>query len=111
MAHAIDTDITASSGNVYADIGTPDAEAHQVKAHVVMLIASVMQRHDLTQTEAARRMGIAQPDLSNILRGKFRGYSLERLLACARALSVDFELTARPQAALRKEGRLQLKVA
>jgi predicted XRE-type DNA-binding protein len=102
---------TPSSGNIYADLGLPDADAHQFKAHVVMLIASVMQRHKLTQTEAARRMGIKQPDLSNILRGRFRGYSLERLLACARAIGIDFEIRAKPSTDAAHEGRLELKVA
>jgi len=49
-------------------------------------------RSGLTQTAAAERIGIKQPDLSKVLRGNFAGFSLERLLAAANAMGADFEI-------------------
>jgi len=67
--------VTCGSGNVFADIGVPNREEHMVKADVVMLIARLIEQHGLTQTAAARRIGLSQPDLSRLLKGQFRGYT------------------------------------
>ena len=87
--------IEKGSGNVFADLGFPDAEAHQAKAWIVAHILRAMRREDLTQTEAARRMGLKQPDLSAVLHGRFRGYSVERLARCLSALGDEVSLTVR----------------
>src|SRR5215207_889680 len=83
-----DLTITRGSDNVFADIGVADAEEHAIKARVVMLIRHLMQQKGLSQTAAAARIKISQPDLSKLLRGQFRGFSLERLLGHARALAL-----------------------
>lgn len=98
-------------GDAHGGPGWPEAQEHEIKTRIVMLIASVMERHGLTQTSAAARMGISQPDLSKLLRGSFRGFTLERLLACAQAIGIDFEIKAKPPADAHREGRFQLKVA
>jgi predicted XRE-type DNA-binding protein len=72
--------VTKSSGNVYADLGLKDPEEHALKADLVRQIAAVMTEQKLTQTAAARRLGIAQPDVSKLLRGHFRQFSVERLM-------------------------------
>ena len=61
--------ITKSSGNVFADIGLPNAKEHLVKAALVSRIADIMEADGLTQTVAAKRTGIDQGDLSKVLRG------------------------------------------
>ena len=91
--------ITAGSGNVFADLGFPDAEAHLLKAALVSRIQDVIEAEGWTQTVAAQRMGIAQPDVSRILRGRFRDYSVERLMRFLTALGCDVEIRVRPRSA------------
>jgi predicted XRE-type DNA-binding protein len=74
-----DRTITRSSGNVFADAGLPDADSQLVKAQPVSRIDAIIRERGLSQREAARILDVARP-LSNILRGRFRGYSVERLM-------------------------------
>ncbi len=104
------TKVTRSSGNIFADIGLPDATEHDLKAHVVICISRTIEAKKLTQTEAAKRMGVAQPDLSKVLRGQFNGFSLERLLGFVRALGSDVEIRIKPPRN-KHEGRLILTPA
>lgn len=97
--------IIRSSGNVFADLGLESSREHDVKARLVMLIAKTIAAHGLTQAQAAVKMGLKQPDVSKLLRGRFEGFSLERLLFFVRALGSDVEIrikSRRPE----KEGRL-----
>jgi predicted XRE-type DNA-binding protein len=93
--------IIKSSGNVYADLGIRDAEEHVLKADLVRRIAAVMKDQELTQTAAARRLGIEQPDVSKILRGHFRQFSVERLMRFLVALGQDVKIVVRPVRAAR----------
>jgi predicted XRE-type DNA-binding protein len=93
-----DATITRSTGNVFADLGLANADARLLKARVAMAVNQVIADEGLTQTAAAERMGIAQPDVSKILKGRLSGFSLERLLDFFTALGGDVEikLTLRP---------------
>ena len=71
--------VTHGSGNVFADVGLPDAEEHLEKAKLVLAIHKAIKEEGLSQTEAAERMGIDQPQVSRMLKGQFRSYSMERL--------------------------------
>ena len=76
-----------SSGNVFADLGFADPDTHALKAALVHRISMLIKRENLTQADAAKRMGISQPDVSKMLKGHFRPFSLERLMRvsqCAR---------------------------
>ena len=66
------------SGNVFKDIGVPNAEEHLVKAKLVFKIDAIMKRRRMKQKEAADLFGVRQPDISNMLRGEFRQFSVER---------------------------------
>jgi predicted XRE-type DNA-binding protein len=96
-----------SSGNVFADLGLPDADEHLVKAGLMIRIARVIRQRGLTQTAAAKLMGIDQPKVSAMLAGQFRGYSVERLMRFLVALGHDVEIVIKPA----KPGRAQLRVA
>ncbi len=85
-------DHEVSCGNVFADAGLPAADDHLLKARLVSRIEDLMQERKLSQTQAAKLMGLAQPDLSNILRGRFRGYSAERLMRCLSILDGEIEI-------------------
>ena len=79
-------EITKGSGNVFADIGTPDAETHALKAELVRRIELLIEGERLTQAQASTRMAQSLPDVSKMLRGQFRPISLERLMQCLVAL-------------------------
>jgi predicted XRE-type DNA-binding protein len=90
------TKITKSSGNVYADLDFKNADEHALKAEFVRQIATVMKEQELTQTAAARCLGIEQPDVSKMLKGHFRQFSVERLMRFLVALGQDVEIVVRP---------------
>lgn len=85
-----------SSGNVFADIGLPNAEDHLVKAKLVMKIDRLMRETRLKQRDAADIFGVKQPDVSKMLRGDFRQFSVERLMRFLVALGQDVEIVVRP---------------
>ena len=89
--------VEVGSGNIFADLGLPDAEEHLLKATMVVQLHRLIKARKLTQTAAAKIAGIKQPDLSNILRGQFRGFSLERLMRMLTAFDQDVEITMRPR--------------
>jgi predicted XRE-type DNA-binding protein len=84
--------ITRGSGNVFADAGLPDADTHLVKAELVSRLDEIIRERHMSQREAAHLLGIAQPDLCNILRGRLRGCSVERLMRMLRALDCDVSI-------------------
>ena len=84
--------ISKSTGNVYADLGIKNAEEHALKAELVHQIAAALKEEGLNQTEAARRLRVTQPDVSNMLRGHFRQFSVERLMRFLVALGQDVEI-------------------
>ena len=83
-------------GNVFADMGVPNAEEHFVKAQLVFRIDSIMKERHMKQVDAAGLLGIRQPDVSKMLRGEFRQFSVERLLRFLVALGQDVEIVVRP---------------
>lgn len=97
-----------SSGNVFADLGLPDAEEHFAKAQIVSRIEDVIRVRKLTQKQAADLMGIDQPKVSAILSGVFRGYSVERLLRFLMALGFDVEIRIKETPRSRSTGRLKV---
>ena len=97
------------SGNVFADIGLPNAEEHLIKAQLVYKISRIMKDRRLTQVAAAKIFGVKQPDVSKMLRGDFRQFSVERLFNFLVALGHDVEIVVRPHR--RKREAAQLRVA
>ncbi len=80
MSKNKDTSIRRGTGNIFADLGFPDAETHLLKAQLMSRIQDMLQDRKLTQTEAARIMGVSQPDVSRMLKGQFRDVSVERIM-------------------------------
>ena len=96
------------SGNIFADLGLPNAEEHLLKAGLVVRLGQLIKARKLTQTAAAERLGVKQPDLSNILRGHYRGYSVERLMRMLTAFDQDIDIVVRPRKKPGKPGRIAL---
>lgn len=105
-----DAAVTRGSGNIFADLGIPNAEDELLKARMVLAIKSLIEKQELTQTAAAARMGISQPDVSKLLRGRVSGFSLERLFDFVRALGSDVEIKLKPTRD-HSEGHVRLLVA
>src|SRR5271165_3247374 len=91
------TKFETGSGNVFRDLGIPNAEEHLIKAQLVFKIDGILKSRRLKQAQAAALLGIKQPDVSKMLRGEFRQFSVERLLRFLVALDHDVQITIKPQ--------------
>jgi predicted XRE-type DNA-binding protein len=83
------------SGNVFRSLGIPNGEEHLVKAQLVFKIDAITKDRGLKQA-AADILGVKQPDVSKMLRGDFKQFSVERLLRFLVALNQDVEIVVRP---------------
>ena len=90
------TEVQRSSGNVFADLGLPDADKLKIKSGLVIEIRRAMRRLGLTQQEAAKRMGITQPKVSDMMRGDFSNLSERKLMDCLNRLGYDIEIKVKP---------------
>ena len=98
--------IEAGSGNIFADLGLPDADTHFLKAQIVSEIYRLVSAQEMTQTQAGKRMGISQPEVSRMFKGRFREYSIERLMEFLTTFDRDVEIVVRPCKNARKGGRI-----
>jgi predicted XRE-type DNA-binding protein len=103
--------VETGSGNVFADLGLPDPDAHLLKAQLVSRIDGIIRRRKLTQAKAAELLGISQPDISRLLRGHFRDFSLERLLRLLMTLDRDVEIVIRRKPKSRARSQLHVTAA
>jgi len=104
-------DYETGSGNVYADLALDDPEAMLVKAKLVTRIAELLASRGLTQTEGATLLGISQPKLSNLLNGRFRGFSERKLMDFLTRLGSDVEIVVRSGARAGRRGSVSVVIA
>ena len=83
------TQFEDSSGNVFADLGFEDANDLLVKSTLTLRIRTAMEKRKLTETAAAKRLGLARSDLAAALRGQLDRFSIAELMAFIQALEVD----------------------
>jgi len=88
--------ISESSGNVFEDLGLPDAAEQKLKARLAAAINRVVEARGLRQTEAARVLGASQPDISALANYRLSGFSIGRLVDYLTALNRDVEIAIRP---------------
>jgi predicted XRE-type DNA-binding protein len=86
------------SGNVFADLGLPNPDLALAKAELVRRIRDLIAERKLTQAKAAELLGLDQPKVSALVRGRVEGYSLDRLFRFLNALGQCVEITVRPNA-------------
>jgi predicted XRE-type DNA-binding protein len=98
---------TESSGNVFADLGLADAGIRLAKAELARSITAIIQERGLTQREAARTLGVDQPKVSAITRGRLRDFSLDRLLALVNRMGMDIEIKVVPNPELTRPSHLR----
>jgi len=103
--------IEKGSKNVYADLGVADAEEMLVKAQLATKIAEIIKLRKLTQMQASSVLGMTQPKLSNMLRGRFRGISEAKMLECMTLLGRDVQIVVKPVSRSRKTGHVSVLFA
>lgn len=89
-------DYIEGSGNVFADLGLPNADELLAKADLAIRITDILRRRRLTQIQAAEILGVDQPKVSALIRGRIAGFSIERLLRFLLLLGADVAITIQP---------------
>lgn len=103
-----DTTVEESSGNVFADLGYPDAEEALAKSRLAQRIAEIIEKQNLTQVQAASVLGVDQPKISKLVRGQLREFSTDRLFRFLNALNQDVEIVIREKPRTRRQARLSV---
>ena len=88
-------DVVESSGKVFADLGIADAGEALAKAELARRIGKIIRSRRLSQVDAGKLLGIDQPKISSLLRGRLSGFSVDRLLRFLNALDRDVEIVIR----------------
>jgi predicted XRE-type DNA-binding protein len=90
-------DYIEGSGNVFADLGLPNADELLAKAELAIRITEILRRRCLTQVQAAKILGVDQPKVSALIRGRIAGFSIERLLRFLLLLGANVSITIQPR--------------
>jgi predicted XRE-type DNA-binding protein len=98
--------VEAGSGNIFADLGLPDAEAHFLKAQIVSEIYRLTHERNLTQAAAGKLLGISQPEVSRMFKGNFREYSVDRLIGFLTGFDRDIDIVVKPHKKRGRAGRI-----
>lgn len=101
--------IIEGSGNVFDDLRLPDAAAELVKAQLTFQIAKRIKTLGLTQTSAAARLKISQPDVSRLMKRRPTGFSTDRLLAPLTALDIDVDIVLRPTSTPARTAKVSIR--
>jgi predicted XRE-type DNA-binding protein len=101
-----DSKITKGSGNVFKDLGFPNPEEHQMKAELIRRLGIIIEDRGYSQIQTSKIIGLGQADLSKLLRGRVRGYSMDRLLGFLMALDNDIEIVIKKRPKNRKTSRM-----
>lgn len=104
-------EVEESSGNVYADLGRADAGEMLVKAQLATKIGAIIKARHLTQVQAAEILGLPQPKVSDMLRGRFRGISQSKMMDCLSRLGRDVQIVVKTAPRSRKEGKVEVVFA
>jgi predicted XRE-type DNA-binding protein len=101
-----DNTILESSGNVFADLGLSMSEDDMLKVYIARMITRVVQDGGYNQTEAGQAMGLDQPKVSKLLRGRLKEFKSDRLVECLLQLGYDLELKVK-KSPRGKRGRIR----
>lgn len=99
--------ITRSSGNVFADLGFPDADELAAKVDLARTIRHLVEERGLSQRKAAPIVGVTQPELSLLWQRRLDGFSLDRLLRMLMALDQDVQILVQPKARSRRHAAVR----
>lgn len=99
-----------SSGNVFADIGVREPEEMLIKAELSARIVDIIRKRGLTQTAAAKLLGVDQPRVSALFHGKIRQFSVERLMRFLTTLNRNIRIVVEA-APRRRRGKVTVEAA
>lgn len=99
-------DYEVSSGNVFADLGHPDPETAMAKAKLARQIGAIIAQNGWSQAQAAEALGIDQPKVSALVRGRLRQFSTERLMHFLTRLDRDIDITVGPKSSPDRPARI-----
>ena len=103
--------LTLGTGNVFADLGFPDAAERQAKLRLAYALNQVLEERQLSQADAAKVLGVTQPKVSALRHYKLAGFSVERLMNLLTALDQDVEIVIRRKPRSRRAGRISVVAA
>ena len=103
--------VTRGTGNVFADLGFPDAAERQAKLRLAYALNQVLEERKLSQADAANVLGVTQPKVSALRHYKLAGFSVERLMNLLTAVDQDVEIVIRRKPRSRKAGRITVVAA
>ena len=101
----MNSEISEGSGNVFDDLGLSNPRERQAKAQIAVHIANLIESAGWKQVEAAEKMGLKQPDISNIINGRLKGFTLDRLFDCLDSLGQKVEIEISPRSETKDEQR------
>ena len=88
--------IERGTGNVFADLGLPDAGERQTKTRLALALNRIIKEQGLKQVDTAKKLGVPQPKVSALVNYRLDGFSVEKLMAFIVALGLDVEIIVRP---------------
>jgi predicted XRE-type DNA-binding protein len=103
--------VEVGSGNVFRDLGRPDAEERQLKVQMAMRVNALIADAAMTQAQTASRLGIPQPHVSDLINYKLNRFSVDRLIHFATLLGRDVEIVIRPKTPHKESGSVSVLVA
>ena len=98
-----------SGPNIFADLGLPDADTHFLKAQIVSELHRLAHEQKQTQTATGALLGISQPEVSRMFKGRFREYSVERLIGFLTAFNKDVDIIVKDRSGAASRGSVTLK--
>jgi predicted XRE-type DNA-binding protein len=104
--HPIEHEV--SSGNVFADLGVTDPQEALAKAQLARAICLLIEKEGLTQEAVAERLGVDQPKVSALVRGRLKDFSTDRLLRFLVKLGHDVRINVQSKKATRAVANLQV---
>ena len=106
----LDNTTTPGSDNVYADLGYENPEEMLLKAHLMMLLSKAIKAKGLERDRSAEMLEIDRSEVSALLKGQFREYSLERLFKFLNAVDLDVEVNVKSKPAEKEQAHTTLGV-
>lgn len=103
--------IARGTKNVFADLEYPDAAERQAKLRLAYALNQVLEQRELTQTTAAKLLGLTQPKVSALRHYKLVGFSVERLMTLLTVLDQDVEIVIRKKPSSRSAARISVVAA
>ena len=104
-------EVIRATGNVFADLGYPDAAERQAKLRLAYALNQVLDQRKLTQAAAAKVLGVTQPKVSALRHYKLAGFSVERLMTLLTALDQDVEIVIKRKPRSRRAARISVVAA